>query len=132
MTESTQLSPAPAGARGKAKGRFGVAFGRRFFLLLLFGLVWIGPAWANREYLLAMALWDVLVLFLWAVDLRRLPKPEEIEIRRLWKSTLQLRERAEATLEFVNRGKSQLLLRVQEEAPVGLCQEIPELDVRVP
>jgi uncharacterized protein (DUF58 family) len=131
MTEPTQLAPAPVGARGKAKGRFGIAFGRRFFLLLLTGLVWIGPAWANSKYLLAMALWDVLVLLLWVVDLQRLPKPEEIEIRRLWQSTLQLREPAEATLEFLNRGKSDVLLRVQEEAPVGLRKEIPELDVRV-
>ena len=39
MTESSQLVPAPVGARGKAKGKLGVAFGRRFFLLLLVGLV---------------------------------------------------------------------------------------------
>jgi uncharacterized protein (DUF58 family) len=132
MTEATQLTPAPVGARGKAKGRFGVAFGRRFFLLLLIGLVWIGPAWANSKYLLAMAFWDALVLLLWVIDLRRLPKPEEIEIRRLWQSTLQLREPTEATLDFLNRGKSEVLLRVQEEVPVGLRKEIPELDVRVP
>jgi uncharacterized protein (DUF58 family) len=92
----------------------------------------IGPAWANSKYLLALALWDVLVLVLWVVDLQRLPKPEEIEIRRLWQSTLQLREPAEATLQFLNRGKSDVVLRVQEEAPVGLRKEIPELDVRVP
>src|SRR5580700_2516382 len=131
MTEPSQLAPAPVGARGKAKGRFGIAFGRRFFMLLLIGLVSIGPAWANSKYLLALALWDVLVLVLWVVDLQRLAKPEEIEIRRLWRSTLQLREPAEATLEFLNRGKSDVLLRVQEEAPVGVRKEIPELDVRV-
>ena len=131
MTEPTQLAPAPVGARGKAKGRFGIAFGRRFFMLLLIGLVSIGPAWANSKYLLALALWDVLVLLLWVVDLQRLPKPEEIEVRRLWQSTLQLREPAEATLEFLNRGKSDVLLRVQEEAPVGVRKEIPELDVCV-
>ncbi|MGB9435628.1 MAG: hypothetical protein WBQ89_25495, partial [Candidatus Acidiferrum sp.] len=67
MTESSQLVPAVTGARGKARGRLGVAFGRRFFLLLLIGLVWAGPAWANAKYLLGMALWDVLVLVLWAV-----------------------------------------------------------------
>jgi uncharacterized protein (DUF58 family) len=132
MTESTQLAPLPVGARGKAKGRFGVAFGRRVFLLLLIGLVWIGPAWANSKYLLAMAFWDVLVLLLWVIDLRRLPKPEQIEIRRVWQSTLQLREPAVAALEFLNRGKPDVLLRVQEEVPVGLRKEIPELDLRVP
>jgi len=132
MTGSSQLAPAPIGARGKTKGSFGFAFGRRFFLLLLIGLVWIGPAWASLKYLLGMALWDVVVLAMWAVDLSRLPKPEEIEIRRSWQSTLQLREPSEATLEFTNRGKSDILLRAQEEVPVGLRKEIPEVDVRVP
>ncbi len=131
MSESSQLAPAPIGARGKAKGRLGVAFGRRFFLLLLVGLVWIGPAWTSGKYLLGMALWDVLVVLLWAVDLQKLPKPEEIELRRVWHSTLQLREPTEATLEFVNRGKSDILLRAQEEAPQGLRKEIPEVDARV-
>jgi len=132
MTGSSQLAPAPIGVRGKTKGSFGFAFGRRFFLLLLIGLVWIGPAWASPKYLLGMALWDVVVLAMWAVDLSRLPKPEEIEIRRSWQSTLQLREPSEATLEFTNRGKSDILLRAQEEVPVGLRKEIPEVDVRVP
>jgi uncharacterized protein (DUF58 family) len=131
MMEPSQLTPTAIGARGKAKGRSGVAFGRRFFLLLLVGLVWIGPAWTNSRYLLGMALWDALVLVLWAADLKRLPKPEEIEVRRVWNSTLQLREPAEATLEILNRGKSDILLRVQEEAPLGLRKEIPEMDVRV-
>ena len=132
MTESSQLTPEPIGARGKARGRFGVAFGRRFFLLLFVGLVWVGPAWTNPKYLLGMVLWDVVVLLLWVVDLKRLPKPEEIEVRRLWHSTLQLREPAEATLEFLNRGKTDISLRAQEEAPQGLRKEIPEVDVKVP
>lgn len=132
MTESTQLAPAAIGARGKTKGSLGAAFGRRFFLLLLIGLVWIGPAWTDSKYLLGMALWDGLVLLLWAMDLSRLPKPEEIEVRRVWRSTLQLREPAEAALEFLNRGKAGILLRAQEEVPVGLRKEIPEVEARVP
>jgi uncharacterized protein (DUF58 family) len=126
MTEPTQLTPATTGARGKAKGRFSVAFGRRFFLMLL-----VGPMWTDRKYLLGMVLWDAAVLVLWVVDLRKLPKPEEIEVRRIWGSTLQLREPAEAILEFTNRGKSDILLRAQEEIPVGLRREIPEVDVCV-
>lgn len=131
MSEPSQLAPQPAGARGKPRGPLGVAFGRRFFLLLLVGLVWVGPAWTNLNYLLGMALWDVLVLLLWAIDLKRLPNPDEIEIRRVWHSTLQLREPAQATLEFVNRGEMKILLRAQEEAPQGLRNEIPEVDVNV-
>jgi uncharacterized protein (DUF58 family) len=131
MTSSSRLTPAPSGARGNAKGRFGIAFGRRFFLLLLLGLIWIGPMWTDSKYILGMVLWDALALVLWAVDLKRLPKPEEIEVRRLWQSTPQLREPAEVTLEFINRGKSAIWLRAQEEIPVGLRKEIPEVEVRV-
>jgi uncharacterized protein (DUF58 family) len=132
MSEPSQLAPQTVSARGKPRGRVGVAFGRRFFLLLLVGLVWVGPAWTNPKYLLGMALWDVLVLLLWVVDLKRLPKPGEIEIRRLWQSTLQLREPTEATLEFGNRGNTEVLVRAQEEAPQGLRKEIPEVDVNIP
>jgi uncharacterized protein (DUF58 family) len=131
MTSSSRLTPAPSGARGKAKGRFGIAFGRRFFLLLLLGLIWIGPMWTDSKYILGLVLWDAFVLVLWAVDLKRLPKPEEIEVRRLWQATPQLREPAEVTLEFINGGKSVIWLRAQEEIPVGLRKEIPEVEVRV-
>lgn len=131
MSGNSQLAPVPIGARGQSKGKFGVAFGRRFFLLLLIGLVWIGPAWTDSKYILVMFLWDGAALVLWAVDLRRLPRPEEIEVRRIWGETLQLREDTKAKLEFINRGKSDALIRVQEEVPVGLRKEIPELDLRV-
>jgi len=132
MNGGSQLVPGPIGARGKSNGRFGVAFGRRFFLLLVIGLIWIGPAWGDAKYIAGMLLWDVAVLMLWALDLRRLPKPEEIEVRRLWQGALQLREEATATLEFTNRGRCSALLRVQEEVPEGLRKEIPEVEVRIP
>lgn len=131
MSDSSQLAPAATGGRGQSKGRLGVAFGRRFFLLLVIGLVWIGPAWTDSRYVLVMFLWDSAALVLWAVDLRRLPRPEQIEVRRVWQETLQLRENTQAKLEFINRGKSDALIRVQEEVPVGLRKEIPELDLRV-
>ena len=131
MSGSSQLIPAPIGARGKSQGPFGFAFGRRFFLLLLVGLVWIGPAWSVPKYLWGMAIWDVFVLALWAIDFSRLPRPEEIEVRRLWRTTLQLRENAEASLEFTNRGRTAILLWVQDEAPVGLRKETPELQTIV-
>jgi uncharacterized protein (DUF58 family) len=132
MNGSSQLVPAPIGARGQVRGRFSAAFGRRFFLLLAIGLIWIGPAWGNPKYVAGMFLWDFAVLILWWLDLMRLPKPEEIEVRRVWQGTLQLREEATATLEFTNRGKCGVLARVQEEVPTGLRREIPEVDVRIP
>jgi uncharacterized protein (DUF58 family) len=128
MTVSpSQLVPGTIGARGKSRGAFGVAFGRRFFLLLLIGLVWIGPAWIDRKYLWGMLAWDIGVFALWALDFAQLPKPEEIEVRRLWKTTLQLREPSHAQIEILNRSKTGVVMWVQEQAPTGLRKEIPEL-----
>src|SRR5271169_3768732 len=119
----SQLIPTTQSARASAKPGLSFAFGRRFFLLLLLGLIWIGPAWTDPKFLYAMLLWDLLVLLLWRIDLSRLPNPNEIEIRRPWHSTLQLREPAEVTLEFSNSGKISILLWAQDEIPVGLSKE---------
>jgi uncharacterized protein (DUF58 family) len=132
MSGVTQLVPPTIGARGKATRGISIAFGRRFFLLLLIGLVWIGPAWSDKKYLLAMALWDSAVLLAWVWDLIRLPKPEEIEVRRIWTAPLQLLEATTAALEFQNRSDCSVTLQVQEEIPVALSAEIPMLDIAVP
>jgi uncharacterized protein (DUF58 family) len=128
----SQLIPTTQSARASAKPGLSFAFGRRFFLLLLLGLIWIGPAWTDPKFLYAMLLWDLLVLLLWRIDLSRLPNPNEIEIRRPWHSTLQLREPAEVTLEFSNSGKIPILLWAQDEIPVGLSKEAPHLETKVP
>ena len=57
------------------------------------GLVWIAPAWNQPRFLYAMALWDVLALAFWAWDLRRLPRPEQLEVRRVWKEPLGLAQK---------------------------------------
>ena len=56
MSELPQLVPATARGFGKPSKRISVAFGRRFFLLLLVGLVWLGPAWNDSRFLYALAL----------------------------------------------------------------------------
>ena len=74
MSEPHHLIPSAVKSHAKVAKRFPYAFGPRFFLLLLIGLVWIGPAWNDRRYLYAMFLSDAAVVVAWIWDLRRLPR----------------------------------------------------------
>jgi uncharacterized protein (DUF58 family) len=121
------LIPPPAAARGRNAGRLPVAFGRRFFLLLLIGLVWIGPAWWDVRYLYAMALWDALVLALWVWDLVHLPAPERLEVRRIWTAPPQLSVESSIAIELRASGSVEISGAIVDDVPVALRNSIPEL-----
>ena len=77
MIYSEPLSSSSAAARARKLGRFSFAFGSRFFVAVLLGFVALGPAWWFRQVIVAMFLWDGLVLAAWLWDLLRLPRPEQ-------------------------------------------------------
>lgn len=129
MKTASQLTPPAIGARGRAPGRISFAFGRRFFLLLLIGMVWLGPAWSDHRFLFAMLAWDAAVLFAWVLDLLQLPKQEQLEILRVWNSTLQLTGEATLTLELLNRSACSITAEVQDDVPVSMRSEIPMLTI---
>jgi uncharacterized protein (DUF58 family) len=132
MSSAVHLVPPPVGARGKISGRFPAAFGRRFFLLLLIGLVWIGPGWSDPRYLLAMLAWDAALVLAWSWDFARLPKPEQLEIRRVWTSPLQLLVETKVTLEVQNRGSAYVQAEVFDDVPLSLRSDVPKMNVVVP
>ncbi len=127
-----RLAPSNAAARAERAGRFPVAFGRRFFLLLFVGLVWIAPAWREPRYLYALALWDVVVLALWAWDLDRMARPEQIEIRRIWGEPLGLAKTMRVTLELRNSSSSSISAKVTDEAPETFCGDLPSIEIVAP
>jgi len=63
------LVPAQIEAATQAYKRLGVAFGDRFFTLLLLGLVWIVPAFFDLRFVYALLAWDSLVVLAWLGDL---------------------------------------------------------------
>ena len=79
-----------------------------------------------------MLAWDVAVLCAWAWDLSRIPQPEEIEVRRIWSTTLQLTGETQVTLELLNRGTCSVTAEVQDDAPLSMRGEIPEVRIEVP
>jgi uncharacterized protein (DUF58 family) len=129
MSELGHLIPPEMRGYGKPAKPFSFAFGRRFFLLLLIGLVWLGPAWIDPRYLYALALWDVAVLAVWAWDLRRLLRPAQLEVHRVWSQPPQLGVESKVTLELQNFGDVPVTVQVFDDTPVSFRPGAPEIEI---
>ena len=129
MSELAHLIPPEMRGFGRPAKRISFAFGRRFFLLMLIGLVWLGPAWSDPRYLYAMGLWDVAVLALWIWDLRRLPRPAQLDVHRMWTQPPQLGVEAKVTLELQNSGSLPVTLEVIDDAPASFQCGTPTLEI---
>lgn len=129
MSEPQQLIPPAVRSHTKAVERFPFAFASRFFLLLLIGLVWIGPAWSDRRYLYALAAWDAAVIAAWAWDLRRLPRPAQLEVHRLWQSPVQLALPSLVRVELRSSGAVAITAQLLDDVPATFRDETPELNI---
>lgn len=127
-----RLVPANVAAPAKNVGRIPFAFGRRFFLLLFIGLAWIAPAWKEPRFLFAMMLWDVLALALWAWDLSQLPRPDQLEVRRVWKEPLGLAQKSRIHLEVRNTSNKFVAIQLTDEPPDTFCADLPAVSLVVP
>ncbi len=131
MIYSEPLSPSAATARARKLGRFSFAWGPRFFVALLLGFVALGPAWWFRQAIVAMFLWDGIVLAAWLWDLLRLPRPEQLQVRRIWEKRPCLGVPGNVVVEVRNGGKISIHARIVDETPTQLRAEPPDLDLRV-
>jgi len=121
------MIPPEARAPAHRRGRFGFAFGRRFFFLLALGMVWIGPAFAQPRFLYAMLAWDLLVLIAWAIDLAALPRPDGLVVTRRWAAPAALSVPSQLTLIVENDTDKTLLTNVTDDLPQELRSTIPML-----
>lgn len=126
------LSPEPVSATCKSAGRLPFGFGRRFLLLLLLGLLWALPAFWNPRYLLNMLVWDLATLIAWALDLRRLPKPDQLAVERKWTAPASLRNETRIDLEVINNSSLTLHCSLLDDVPVSLRSAPPELNLALP
>jgi uncharacterized protein (DUF58 family) len=125
LIPSTMSAPAASGRR------WPVAFQSRFFLALLLGLVWMGPAWWNRRILLALPLWDGAVLLAWAIDLRRLPRPGEITLSRRWSEPLSLNVDSQVELEVTNHSARRVEVSIEDDVPALLARKLPRFTLQI-
>jgi len=125
------MVPGAVSARAERSGRFGAAFGPRFFLFLLVGLVWLGPAWWDARFLAALLLWDVLAVLFWASDLARLPRAGQMEVRRVWTAPPALAVTSEVTVEVfiaaAHGGSTPVLIELADDVSAALRADPPRM-----
>jgi uncharacterized protein (DUF58 family) len=126
------LVPAEVAACARPLGRLPFGFGPRFFVMLILGLLWLVPAWWSPRLIGAMFLWDVVTVLAFASDLARMPKPGEIEVRRLWARAPSLARPCEVTLGIRNSSAATIHCYLTDETPVSFRQAPPALDLFVP
>jgi uncharacterized protein (DUF58 family) len=132
MNASQPLVPPEIAGRAKAFGRIPFAFGPRFFVVVVLGLLWLVPAWWIPRMAGAMAVWDLLALVAFGSDLARLPKPNEIEGRRSWEHAPSLATESGITVHVRNLGKVAIRCSLLDETSVALRNAPPAVSVMVP
>jgi uncharacterized protein (DUF58 family) len=118
---ASQWLPATVTARARPSGRWPGAFGSRFFIALLLGFLWVGPAWWDLRFLFAIAGWDVVVLAAWLNDWRRLPRPEQIEVSRVWTKPLEQALISQVVLRITCAAKTRIQASLEEDLPPELA-----------
>ncbi len=131
MSEPARLVPPRCSSRAKGWGRWPGAFGPRFFLAFLAGLVWLGPAWWNPRYAYALLVWDGLVLTLCWRDWARLPRPQELEIARDWSEPVSLGSPSQVKLEVGAENLRRITAILEDEVPAALRPESPRVEIEV-
>ena len=131
MSNPGSLVPAQIEAATQSYKRFGVAFGDRFFMLLVIGLVWLIPAFVNTRFVFALLLWDALALLAWLVDLSHLPKPSQLTIRRAWRSPAAFTVPSDIELTLINSSAKAVRATLVDAVPVALRNEPPTVMLSV-
>jgi uncharacterized protein (DUF58 family) len=128
----TRLAPATIAAAGVADHRWAFGIGPRGFMLLAAGLLCILPAWLDRRTLLLLVVWDLVLLFAWIADLRRLPAPSQLHLARSWSGPLGLDTPARVTLTLRNDGTVPVRAQLTDFVASDLLRELPEGELDAP
>jgi len=131
LSDQATLIPPEVAAVARPYKRVGVAFGGRFFMLLLMGFVWLGPAFFDLRFIYAMLGWDVFALLLWFIDFTRMPRPEQLVIKRSWRAPAALSVGSEVDITLENTSGQGVHAKVIDSIPQQLRTEPPQLSIAV-
>lgn len=127
----TPLIPPVIAVRARALGRMPFGCGPRFFIGILLGFAWLVPAWWIPHLIVAMFLWDGVFLAAWLWDLLRLPRPGQLDLRRIWRTRPALACPSSVTIEIRNAGRIGIRARITDETPLQLRLEPANLELRI-
>jgi uncharacterized protein (DUF58 family) len=128
---SDRLAPPPASGSGRRAHRVSVGVGARGFWLLGVGALWLIPAAVDRRALVGLVAWDVFVVVLWWLDLRRLPPPMQIRVTRDWVEPLGLGRTTSVGLTFVHDAPIVIDATLADAPSTALRLDVPELRLTV-
>lgn len=124
-----ELISAAIEGEGRPFKRAGFAFANRFFFLLLIGLIWLVPAFADLRLVYGMLAWDILLGLAWLLDLMQLPKPELLRVRRTWLTPVALSVESKVRLTVINQSKAAIHAKILDHLPHQLRIEPVQLEV---
>jgi uncharacterized protein (DUF58 family) len=127
---TTQLAPDPVRNPGRQTKRLGFGFGRRFFLLMFVGVLWAAPAFWDARFLLAMAAFDLCALVAWVIDLRRLPRPNQLVLERSWTGPPSLSNDLKVRLVLQNLGSTSVECQILDDVPKALRASPPAVEIQ--
>jgi uncharacterized protein (DUF58 family) len=125
------LVPGPATAAAVGSRRLAFAFAPRFFLLLAAGLILAVPAWVDSRAIVALAAWNLAVVAIWIVDLRRIPAGPSLAVTRAWTTPLALGVPSRVGVEVHNHSGLPLRVDLIDDVPEALRRDLPNLAVEV-
>ncbi|WP_321471875.1 DUF58 domain-containing protein [uncultured Paludibaculum sp.] len=121
------LAPPHMQAPAEHRRRLPFAFGHRFFLALLPGLLWLAPAWRWPGAVAGLWVWDALILAAWLYDLLRLPAPGQLRLTRAWDGPLFLGRGTRVTVTLQNTSACAIRVRLVDVVPPGLADDVVKL-----
>lgn len=120
-TQRNALAPETVSATCKPAGRLGFAFGRRFLMLMMVGILWAIPGFWDHRFLLVMAGWDAFVVLAWLADLLRLPRAGYLKVQRSWSAPASLNNPVDILLQVENQSQVNLICnRLLDDVPEAL------------
>jgi uncharacterized protein (DUF58 family) len=125
------LAPPACAERARLRGKLGFGFGDRFFVLLLAGLLWIGPLYWNRQFLIGLLAWDALLVIAWFIDLYSLRNATQLVVERQITAPLALEENTLVRLTVVNMSHAPVRVGAVDDLPSELRSAPAELSLNV-
>lgn len=132
MNEAGLLVPRSIEDSARTYKRLGVAFGPVFFVLLGLGLIWLALALFDLRFLYMLAIWDGLAVVAWLADLRSLPPPDRLRVRRSWVGPPALSVSSQLRLTLGNDSPVTVRAEVLDHLPHQISAEPPMLIATVP
>jgi uncharacterized protein (DUF58 family) len=132
VSQIKPLAPPTRAERAVLQKSLGFGFGDRFFILLIAGLLWIGPLFWSFRFIYGLVAWDTVLLGAWLLELHRLGGVSQLVVERSFHAPLALEERASVHLTLINTGSSALRVQLLDDLPPQLRPTPPELTVSIP